>query len=529
MTTVALVLLRITQGAGAHPPPPQANDIFGTVNGCASALIEMDDNQDGMIKKGEYLDFVNLLADFLCVPPRPIMDLEIQTVFFSIACLCQEREGFGLECCFGDDAAIFTKGADNGFARTEDEDSYLRAACLLTQAILGPQQCTYAPRTISPAAVAMQISKLNNRSTEEEGLSEAEIIGIIVGAILLALLCCLLLCCAFKKKKEEEEEEEEIVKEETMELAANVVPIDEEANLPAPPSESSYEEEAMAVPPPSPPPTPPPPTPTPSPPPTPPPPTPTPSPPPSPSPPPTPEPPAPAPAPAPVILPPIVLLKPGRAPAPEPMPIPSRGPGTPGWNASAAPPVLGALVVQPAAKAEDSDEDSDNIGKKSGATNDDDSEDEHNRKFAGEGMLPNPGFPEGIVLRHVEVEKEGPGEYEYPERELIEAQKLKREDSVQKFEPYVPDSGVNIPERPTKAPVTYNPSWVKSQKVEKEPFDPRKMRQQLGLGDGEVWGALKAQEGQREKSKLKSRLTCLIMKGLVGLPLIACLVVHPSS
>ena len=71
-TTAVLLLLRIpNSGVGfvtAHPPPPQANDIFGTVNGCASALIEMDDNQDGIVKRGEYLDFVNLLADFLCIP-----------------------------------------------------------------------------------------------------------------------------------------------------------------------------------------------------------------------------------------------------------------------------------------------------------------------------------------------------------------------------------------------------------------------------------------------------------------------------
>jgi uncharacterized Zn finger protein (UPF0148 family) len=423
----------------AHPPPPQANDIFGTVNGCASALVEMDTNQDGMVKKDEYFNFVNLLADFLCVPPRPKLDLEIQTVFFSIACLCQEREGFEYECCFGTGAAIFTEGAADAITRTEDQDSYLRAACLLTQSILGPQQCTAAPATLAPEAI-VTIRRVAPFSKSGGGLSDQAMWAIIIGSILLALLCCLLLCCVCgKKKKEDEEEEEEVeeviiqpedVEEGEIEPKDKEVDVDEVRKIEPPVFESNSV-------------------------------------------------PAPAPAPTPVILP---------------------------------------MPVIPAADEEDS-EASSNVGRKIGMTGDDDSDEENNRKFGGEGLLPGDPAPDGIVLRHVEVEKEGPPEYEYPEREIIE-QKLKREDSGQILEPYVPDGGVYDPQRdmnfkgytpdggvydpqrPTKAPVVFSaPKYQRPKKPKKDPYDARKQRKALAMGDGEVWESLAAHEEAKEKSK----------------------------
>lgn len=408
----------------SHPPPPAANDIFGTVNGCATGLVEMDLNQDGMVKKDEYLNFVNLLADFLCVPPRPIMDLEIQTVFFSIACLCQGREGYSVECCFGTDAAIWTAGASDAITRTQDQDSYLRAACLLTQAILGPQQCTIARKTLAPEAI-VTVGILPPISSGG-GPSDEQLTAIIIGALLLALLCCLLCCCLLKKNDEEEEVEDIIVKEEEIEQgevplqeAKKIEPVELQSEVP---EEEPPIHESHSVP---------------------------------------------------------------QAPAPAP------------------PPIVPIFVPPPAVREEEEDsEDSENIGRKMGATMEDESEEENNRKFGGMGMLPGDPEPEGIVLRHVEVEKEGPPEYEYPERELFEQKNIPDEDSVQEFDPYVPDGGVYDPQRGPRAPVIMNPPNFKRQKKpKKEPYDPRKLRRQLHMGDGQVWDALSMHEEERAPSK----------------------------
>ena len=136
------------------PPLPQPNDVSGTVNGCSSAVLAHDDDGDGAIRRGEYLDFVNNIADLLCLPPRPILDLELQSVFVSISCLCQEREGNDISCCFGESAGLFLDGAGSVVERTEDEQSYLRAACLLTQAVLGPEICQVPTATLNPGTVA---------------------------------------------------------------------------------------------------------------------------------------------------------------------------------------------------------------------------------------------------------------------------------------------------------------------------------------------------------------------------------------
>ena len=128
-----------------QPTAPRPNDISGTVHGCANAILQNDDDDDGAIRRDEFLDFVNHVADLLCLPPRPILDLELQSVFVSIACLCQEMEGNEINCCFGESAGLFVSGANSstavGVKRSEEGESYLRAACLLTQAVLGPEQC----------------------------------------------------------------------------------------------------------------------------------------------------------------------------------------------------------------------------------------------------------------------------------------------------------------------------------------------------------------------------------------------------
>lgn len=394
----------------------------------------MDDNQDGRISKGEYLDFVNLLADFLCVPPRPIVDLEIQTVFFSISCLCQEREGFDVECCFGSDAAIFNKGAADAITRTEDEDSYLRAACLLTQAILGPQQCKIVPRTLSPGAVTVAIARLRNANTDD-GLSDEATGWIIAGAVLLALLCCILVFCACTRRKNEEEEEmeETIIKDETFKSMPlpilEPLDVEEVSPNPSPVPMDTYEEEAPAG------------------------------------------------------------FPPGHK-SYEPKEL-----------APAFTPVMAPILRSMPPADEESVEENDNVGRKSGGDLDDDEDDEYKRKFGGQGMLPQTPEPEGVRLRHIEVEKGSPDEYEYPEREFSE-HKFKREDSGQLLPHEEIDSGVHNPQRPVKPPVVFNhPKYNRPVAPEPEPYDPRKFRNQLAMGDGEVWGALATYEDKRKKSK----------------------------
>ena len=95
-----------------------------SLSGCANALLSNDLDGDGMIKRNEYLGFVNEIAELMCVPPRPVLDLELQTVFLSIACLCEDIEGMGGECCFGSDAGIYSEGAEDPDARrTQEEES----------------------------------------------------------------------------------------------------------------------------------------------------------------------------------------------------------------------------------------------------------------------------------------------------------------------------------------------------------------------------------------------------------------------
>ena len=199
------------------PPPPQPNDISGTVNGCANAVLQHDDDGDGAIRRGEYLNFVNNVADLLCLPPRPILDLELQSVFVSIACLCQEREGNDISCCFGEDAGLFQEGALNLASRTEDEASYLRAACLLTQAVLGPEQCETPVQTINPAAGVISFPATPVVVAPPPGGEGNNDLLWLLLLLLIPLICCICCCCVRKDKDEEEEYETTVTEQKIVE------------------------------------------------------------------------------------------------------------------------------------------------------------------------------------------------------------------------------------------------------------------------------------------------------------------------
>jgi len=435
------------------PPPPQPNDIQGSVNGCANAIMAHDVDGDGAIRRDEYLSFVNNVADLLCLPPRPVLDLELQTVFVSIACLCQEREGNDISCCFGEQAGLYQLGAGNVVGRTQDEESYLRAACLLTQAVLGPEQCQTPVTTLAPGGIVFDIPAAGV-VPPPTAADPNRLLWILL--LLLLLLCCIC-CCCWRKDKEHEEEYEITVTEKTIVERPDEPPVDRGLD----PQPEDDIEQALSVPPP-----------------------------------------------VEDVMPPPVPIDPTPEPEPEPEEPPpdepfSAGdefPEEPGAGPKEGPPVPLAAGAPGMAAMEDDEEDEENIGRKSGATGDDDEEEDGGRKFRGQGVLPNPPAPEGVILRHIEREKPEKGEYEYPERQIDEY-KFKRTDSGQILPHEEIDSGVYFPTRPPREPVIMpNPSYQRQAPPEPVYIDPRKERKQMGLGDGEVWDALGEWEEELEKT-----------------------------
>ncbi|CAB9524406.1 expressed unknown protein [Seminavis robusta] len=451
------------------PPKPQPNDIPGTVNGCANAILEHDLDGDGAIRRNEYRQFVNNVADLLCIPPRPELDLELQTVFVSIACLCQELPGNDASCCFGENAGLFDGGASQVAGRTAEQTSYLRAACLLTQAILGPEQCKLPPATLAPGAVTAPFFVTPAPPIPPAGPNNLLWLLLL---LLLPLLCCIC-CCCWRKDKEVEEEYEVTVKEETI-VQGPEDPI-EDRNIPpqpeddieqglAPPVDTPTNDEGIN------------------------------------------------PMPMPLLAeprelhdePPLQDSPPEPAPLPmepeEPMEPFSAGDEDGGDDNAPKPgvpiPPMGAPGM---GEAEDDEEDEENIGRKLGANPDDDEEEDGGRRFGGQGMLPNPPGAEGVVLRHVEREPNEKGEYEYPERNIQEF-KYKTEDEGQVLDHYVPDGGVYDPQRPPREPVIMpTPKYERKPPPEPVFIDPRKQRLQMALGDGEVWDALGDWEEEEEK------------------------------
>jgi len=194
------------------PPLPQPNDVTGTVNGCVNAILDNDGNGDGAIRRGEYLEFVNNVADLLCLPPRPILDLELQTVFVSIACLCQEREGNDISCCFDENAGLFLEGAADPATRTQDESSYLRAACLLTQAVLGPEQCKLTVATLDPGAGVISFPSVPVIAVPPSGDDGSGDLLWLLLLLLIPLIFCIC-CCCYRKDKQAQVEYEVTVTE----------------------------------------------------------------------------------------------------------------------------------------------------------------------------------------------------------------------------------------------------------------------------------------------------------------------------
>lgn len=120
-------------------------------------------------------------------------------------------------------------------------------------------------------------------------------------------------------------------------------------------------------------------------------------------------------------------------------------------------------------------------------------EEEGMKRFGG-GRFPPPEKEDpGFKLRPIEIEKEEDPNWDHPGRP-VEEPKSKTEDEGQVFEPYIPDGGVYIPERPPKDPVEYDPQWERGEKEEPDDIDKRKHRIQSGLGEAAVWDQLDAHD-----------------------------------
>jgi len=424
------------------PPVPQPNDVYGTVYGCAQGLLNDDINGDGTVRMDEYLQFVNDIGALLCYSPKSELDFSLRTNFVSISCLCIEREGFGPNCCIESNAAIYTEGAADPADRTEDEDTYLRAACLLTEAMWGPSQCVPEEPTLDDPVAGF----VGQTRVEDKGLTDRakQLIALLVlMLLLLCCLCCICCCCGRRKDSKGDETWEKTVTEEIYvygpdgnEIPRENFPKDgdrddvERALLIPDPISDPYEEEEVMEPP---------------------------------------------------QQDPVSQVESRNMAVPQTDDISDNEPSSPKRRKIA-----------------------------SSSVKDEDDEDK-NRGLRGEGGLPDDKDKDGMNLRPVEVLPGAPpGDYDYPARQIYE-NKDKDDDSAQELEHYVPDGGVNIPERPEKEPIEMpKPTWERLKKKVPSPIDLRKRRRQMGLGDGEVWDALEDYDEEEQQAGRQEKIDWVV-------------------
>jgi len=155
------------------------------------------------------------------------------------------------------------------------------------------------------------------------------------------------------------------------------------------------------------------------------------------------------------------------------------------------------------------------LGASGSATADDSDDEEEVRKRRGGGKIPGPQDDEGlriptaprlpppenpppppVVLKPVPPKEAEDDEWDHPGRN-IDMPKDSDEMSAQELEPYVPDGGVNLPVREGKDPLDWKKDWNRPKPEEPDEVDLRKHRIQSGLGQGEVWDKLDADETEQ--------------------------------
>jgi hypothetical protein len=173
--------------------------------GCYSDLNKADRNGDGLVKRNEYLNFIQEYGKRICFSTDKLT-LQQSATFNTLACICKDQEGSTEDCCIGKNAEIQTNGALTPIAdQTPGQKNYLTTVCKLTDATI-EGQCppVVRDREVPPPAIVTPA-----------GGNDALMWGLIAGAIALALLLCCC-CCVWRKKRmsQVEEEEEEVKIEE---------------------------------------------------------------------------------------------------------------------------------------------------------------------------------------------------------------------------------------------------------------------------------------------------------------------------
>lgn len=186
--------------------------------GCFKDMIAADANGDGVIKRNEYLFFIQQYGIRIC-HNTDTLTLEQNAAFNTIACGCNSIEGGAADCCLGSNAQIKTHAdavIDPTLRTPEILFDMIRTCRITDSVIYEPRGCD--PQVIPPddpppfgALVPGPVTAAAPPASS--GLTDGQLAGIIVGAILgfLLLLCCCC-CCVVRRRKQEEEEEDELQK-----------------------------------------------------------------------------------------------------------------------------------------------------------------------------------------------------------------------------------------------------------------------------------------------------------------------------
>lgn len=423
--------------------PPEGLDL----DGCFKDLMDADIDGSGAIEKDEYLNFINVYGQRICWYQEELT-LEQHGAFNSLACICRSQEGNDASCCLLDNAKLPNKNAINAVERTEEELLFMTVVCVVTDGTL-QHLCTpyVVERSTPPPVIIVPVDTgLARSAVLEDGSIWALIMGII-GLLLLVCMCCC--CCAAgtrTKSREEEEEDDEVkvipppVKEEpapeqprSMDMAPR--DIEQEQVEEVQEEEEEQEEQEQEK-----------------------------------------------------------VEEEEEEVIEEEQQEELQGGDEVEIEETVEEIEEETNANRGGAEAEDDDEGEGRRGRGSNYVDED--EEDPTRKWGGGRFPPEDPEPDSLKLKPIPPkDPEDPPEWDQPGREILE-HKNKDIDEAQVFDPYVPDGGVNRPEREGKDPLDWRQNWNRPKPPEEDETDNRKHRIQSGLGEGEVWDKLDNHDDQ---------------------------------
>ncbi|GAX13299.1 hypothetical protein FisN_17Hh240 [Fistulifera solaris] len=199
------------QEAQVEPDPNsdfyQEPDRFIDFPGCFADLITADVDGDGLIKKDEYLGFIQEYSKRKCIE-NPALTLQQRIAFNLISCGCRAEQGAPVECCLGENAQIRTAGAIDP-DRTAEQQNYLTSACRVTDETLPPFNCPPIDdeREEAPVPPLPILFTIPPPKQDDDGFPKEALWALIAAALLLLLCCCC--ACGYRRKIARELEEEE--------------------------------------------------------------------------------------------------------------------------------------------------------------------------------------------------------------------------------------------------------------------------------------------------------------------------------